>query len=189
MFTENEKKEKLLALLQEVVKQDQSLRAQFQMGEKFRFIRDRLHALQVSIEEHLAASEKKQEDEIPTLAEDETYIYVYLFNAHGLNLQSWLKMVNASVFYDHSVNRPIYHDKALIETYIKSKTNRAQHGYLTIIVKKTDIVQAEFAKDSMGQALIRVKEGSLKAERLVTFTHNEHDFKLNEAGELVKISL
>jgi hypothetical protein len=185
----NDLKEKLMTLIREAVAGDKKLREEYQMGDKFRFIADRLAALSMRVEENIAALQKKAEKITgETLVEDETLVYVYLYNTHGLSLQSWLKMLNPSVFYEYSVNRPVYAEKKDIEAYIRTKVNKTHHGYLTVIVKKTEILPAgaELQKDTLGNPLIKVREGSLKAEKLISFSHNGHDYRLTESGELVK---
>ena len=186
---DNEKKDKLLKLVRDAVQSDVSLRQQFQVGEKFRFIRDRLNALLARVEESFSEMKKEEESHIKIVAEDEVLLYVYLFNAQGLTLSTWNKMVNASVFYEYSVNRPIYQDKHDIEAIIRSKAVKAQHGYLTIAVKRDNILKVpaeEIAKDPNGVALVKVKEGSLLFPRLIAFTHLEKEYIVNESGTLIK---
>jgi len=184
-----EQKQKLLQLVKEAVRQDGELRATHQVGDKFRFIRDRLNALSTHLEEHLSELTKKKEKKQDILSENEMLVYVYLFNAQGIVLQTWQKMLNPSVFYDHSVNRPIYIDKAHIEAFIRSKTNRVQHGYLTIAMSKEAVIKSsasELLKDALGHQLIKIKEGSLQFKRLIEFTHNGHTYFVGEAGTLTK---
>lgn len=188
MSDNKEKIEKLLQLMHEAVQRDAELRGQFNVGDKFRFIRDRLVALVARIEENLATLQQETEKKKDTLAEDEALIFVHLFNAHGLTVQSWQKMVHPSVFYEYSVNRPIYSEKMHIESFIRGKPNKVQHAFITIAVKKHDIMSAvaEAMKDPIGHPLIKVKEGSLKPNRLLLFTHNDLDYVVNENGMLVK---
>lgn len=184
-----EQKEKILQLIQEAVKQDNDLRAQFKVGEKFRFIRDRLNALLSRVEENLTTLQKESEQKLTQLQEDEALVYVYLFNAQGLVLKTWQKMVAPSVFYEYSINRPIYADKTAIESYIRSKSNKVQHGYLTVAVKKENILalpeSASSSKDTLGHPVIKVKEGSLHFDKLFSFTHNNIEYMLSD-GELIK---
>lgn len=184
-----EKKTKLLNLMQEALQHDQALREQLQMGDKFRFIRDRLSALMVRAEEHLKVNETEEEQVAAGAVQDEELVYVHLFNAQGMDLKTWQKMLSPSVFYEYSVNRPIYRDKSHIDAFIRSKPNKAQHGYLTVAVKKEKIitdVKGEPAKDPIGHPLIKVKEGSLEVKRLINFMHNEHEYVLNADGVMVK---
>lgn len=180
-----EQKERLLKLVHEAVSRDESLREKFQIGKKFRFIHDRLLLLKSSIEENLHAQEKKAETRKDKIAENETLVYVYLYNVQGLVLKTWLKMLNPSVFYEYSVNRPIYAERGLVEGFIRGRTNKVQHAYLMIAVKKEDIIShGESRQDAVGQPLIKVKEGSLRIERLIAFTHNGIHYTLNDAGQL-----
>lgn len=185
-----DQKEKILQLMQEAVKQDSDLRDQYKIGDKFRFIRDRLSALMARVDENLTAIKKATEQKTNALSEDEVLVYVYLFNAQGLVLKTWQKMVSPSVLYEYSVNRPVYADKALIESVIRSKSNKAQHGYLTIAIKKDDITKPPEGvelKDALGNPVIKVKEGSLRFEKLFSFTHNNIEYiSKGETGELVK---
>lgn len=185
-----ELKEKLLRLINEAVNQDSKLRADLKIGDKFKFIRDRLLALQQHVAETMQTIKVETEENKDALAEDEQLVYVYLFNAHGIDLQSWVKMVHPSVYYEHSVNRPIYSEKSHIEAVIRNKTNRIQHGYLTIVIKKNFILKKgdEAAKDNLGHPLLKIKEGSLKPERLISLTHNGHTYVVNETGGLEKVS-
>lgn len=184
-----EQKDKILQLIREAVKKDNELRSQFQIGEKFRFIRDRLNALLNRVEENLTALQKETEQKSTQLQDDEALVYVYLFNAQGLILKTWQKMVNSSFFYEYSINRPIYADKAAIESYIRSKASKVQHGYLTVAVKKENILTgpetASSSKDALGNLVIKVKEGALHFDKLFSFTHNNIDYVSNE-GELIK---
>lgn len=184
----NEQKNKLLAIVLAAVKQDNELREKYQIGDKFRFIRDRLQALQTRVTESISAmqEEEKQKNE-SQIQPDETLIYVYIYNAQGLNFQTWHKLLNPAVFYEYSVNRPIYAEKSFVDTFVRSKPNQAQHGYLTIAIKKENILpEKEILTDSMGNSLIKVKEGSLHFEKLICFTQNGSDYVLQEDGELTK---
>lgn len=181
------KKETLLQLLRDAVQQDSELRTNYQVGEKFRFIRDRLNALLVYLEEHVAESHKMKEEKQDVIMEHEMLIYVYLYNAQGIVLQTWQKMLNPSVFYEHSVNRPIYTDKAHIDAFIRSKPNRVQHGYITIAMPKESVLKtAEPLKDTIGHPVIKIKEGTLQFNRLIAFTHNGHDYTVSATGALIK---
>ncbi len=188
MPTIQEQKAKLLQLVQRAIEQDNVLREKYQIGEKFRFIRDRLSALQSHMAESLVEVGKDTEPKVAEICEDEMVVYVYLYNAQGVNFATWHKMVHPSVLYEYSVNRPIYVDKAQIDAAIRAKAERQQHGYLTIVVKKTDILPTvgEGAKDPYGAPLVKVREGALHFKRLISFTHHSHEYILKESGEIVR---
>lgn len=186
MANDNKDQKELLNLIQNAIKQDQELREKFAIGEKFRFIRDRLHALQSSMEENLLALQQEETKKTNVATEDEVIVYVYLYNAQGMIFQTWQKMVSASVFYEYSINRPIYTDKANIEAFIRSKQNRQQHAYLTIAVKKPYILPNVNVTDPLGHPLVKVKEGSLMFDRLIDFHYNGHDYTVDANGILIK---
>lgn len=184
-----ELKEKLLQILNKAVAQDAELRQSLQIGDKFRFIRERLGALKSDVESVMETIKLVDEGNKQVVNDDEQLVYVYLFNAHGIDVQTWLKMLHPSVYYEYSVNRPIYGDKAHVESLIRSKAKRVQHGYMAVAVKKTAIVSTPetAVKDSIDNPLVKIKEGSLKPERLISFSHNGIDYFLNENGKLEKI--
>ncbi len=180
--------EKILQLVQSAIQQDQELREKYKIGDKFRFIRDRLIALQSRIEEQINAMQKETEKKTDLITEDEVMVYVHLFNAQGLVFQTWQKMISPSVFYEYSVNRPVYAEKSLVESFIRSRPNKVQHGFIGVIIKKQDILSipdAEMTKDAVGNPLIKIREGSLLFNRFSSFVHNGHEYVLNEE-KLVK---
>ncbi|MBX3709864.1 MAG: type IVB secretion system protein IcmQ [Gammaproteobacteria bacterium] len=187
---EKEQKERILQLVLDAIQRDKELRDQYQVADKFRFISDRLKAMQLRVEESLSTTQKEIEEKTSYLAEDEVWVYVYIYNAQGLVLQTWQKMLAPSVFYEYSVNRPVYADKTSIEAFVRSRPNKAQHGYLTIAIKKQDILPvppgAESLKDQVGNPLVKIREGSLFFKKLVTFTHQSHEYVVNEAGQMIK---
>lgn len=189
MSKHHEQKERLRQLMQDMLAQDKTLRDKHQIGEKFRFVRDRLNALATRIEESLGVVEEDNEASDTLLTEEDIVVYVYLYNAQGLVLKTWQKMLNPAVFYEYSVNRPIYTDKSQVDAFIRSKPNKVQHGYLAVIIKKQDVISGEGvegSKDAIGNPLIKVKEGSLRFDRLLSFTQNGNEYTVKENGEFEK---
>jgi hypothetical protein len=186
---DTDENERLLDLIHAAIAHDKELREKYQVGDKFRFISDRLNALLSHVEENIQALRKKSEVKVDTLSEDEVLVYIYLYNAQGLVLQTWQKMLGPGVFYEYSVNRPIYAEKSEIEAIVRAKTNKNQHGYITIAINKSDILPPPPGtgppKDSLGNPLIKVREGSLHFDKMVSFTHNNIDYKLVD-NQIVK---
>lgn len=181
--------EKLIQLIRDTIQHDVDLRTKYGVAEKFRFVRDRLNGLLTHLEEQ--AKKLHAEENSISRAEDsadKTLAYVYLYNAQGTVLRTWLTLLTPRVFYEYSVNRPIYSDKNHIESFIRSKANKQQHGYLTIRINQTDIVSLPDSapKDVMGHPIVKIREGCLHFENLIVFTHNGQDYKLSPQGELVK---
>jgi hypothetical protein len=180
--------EKLRLIMRDIVHEEQVLREKYQIGDRFRFIRDKLASLQERVSSELQDIALKIEVVTSELASDEMLVYVYLFNTQGLSLPTWQKLLHPSVFYEYSVNRPIYQDKNQIESFIRSRTNKVQHGYLTIAIKKDALSMSSVgvAQDANGNPLCKIKEGALKFERLLGFRHNDQDYKVKEDGKMVK---
>jgi len=186
--SDKEREQKLLTLLQSAIEQDKLLRDKYKVGDKFRFIRDRLQALCGQLEEKIKTTEQAVKKAEKKTA-DEILVYVYLYNSQGVLFPTWQKMITVGVLYEYSVNRPIYSDKSMIESYIRSKTNKTQHAYLTVAIKPTDIISlanVEVTKDAIGAPLVKVREGSILINKLVLFTHNDHEYNISESGALTK---
>ena len=154
------------------------------------FIRDKLAALQASVAESVNEMQLAESAGPDALSPEEMLVYVYIFNAQGQSPASWQKLLHQSVFYEYSVNRPIYTDRSHVESFIRVKPNKMQHGYLTIAIKSADmlpaLVDSPIAKDINGNPVIKIKEGSLKFNRVISFSYNEHEYKVKESGEMVK---
>ena len=191
MPQDNEKEDliKLIGLIQEAIQRDEQLRQTHQIGEKFRFVRDRLQAVLETVQKETVTHEKKIKPAQEIKAEeDEALVYVHLYNAQGLVVRTWQSMITPKAFFDFSVNRPIYEKKNHVEDFIRSKTKKEQHGYLTVAMKKDRIlpIHEEGIKDPLGNPLIKIKEGSLRFERTAAFVHNGIMYQFNEEGELIK---
>lgn len=177
--------EKILGLVREAIRHDEELRNKHTVGDKFRFVRDRLHAVLTQLEAEIHAKKVKMTTKAERAA-DETLIYVYLYNAEGVVLRNWRNMLTPKLFYEYSVNRPIYAEKQQVESLVKRKTNKAQHAYITVAIKKVDVIGESPSKDAVGNPVLRVKEGSLRFENLIEFTHNGIEYVLSSDGEFKK---
>jgi hypothetical protein len=170
--------QKVLSLVRDAVRYDQQLRTKYDIGHKFRFISERLTSLLSSVEESMPKASAEETEQARELLSDEILVYVHLFNVHGLQMATWNNMLTPHVFYEYSVNRPIYTEQNLVESLVKNKANKMQHGYLIVPIKRSDIVSSDGLKDSLGHPVVRIKEGSLKFERLVSFVHNGQEYFL-----------
>lgn len=181
-------REKLHHIVREMAQRDKDLREKYEVGDKFKFIRDRINALLSRVEDYLSSLEIEQKQESVSLSPDEVLVYVYLYNAQGSLFKTWQNMVSASVFYEYSVNRPIYTEKSHLEAYIRSKTNKNQHAYLVVAIKQSQIMTSkpgQELKDTLGNPVVKVKEGSLHFDKLVAFIHQEQHYVV-KGSELVR---
>jgi hypothetical protein len=185
---EKEQKNKLITLVRKACERDKELREKYGIGDKFRFVRDRLTALLEQLEKHVeAVAQKEKKSEATPTQDHELLVYVYLYNSQGAAIQTWVNMLSPKLFYEYSVNRPIYTEKVQIESLIRGKSNPVQHGYLSVAINPKDLVQSENpTKDVNGNPIAKVKEGGLRFERFLTLTHGENNYTLSEQGMLVK---
>jgi hypothetical protein len=186
---DTEEKLKLIEFVRDAIRQDNELREKNQIENKFRFVRDRLGSLLDTLEKSLPATAFSDNQNTKTAGEDEILVYVYLYNAQGLQFRSWQNLVNPKVFYEYSVNRPIYGEKNHIDSLLRSKTNKAQHAYLTVAVKRENVLvsaEASTQQDVAGNPQIKVKEGSLRFDKVMNFTHQDQEYSVEETGEIVK---
>lgn len=194
MQSDHEKQSELqlINIIRDAIKTDEALREKYQVENKFRFVRDRLHALLTNLETELQAHQSQTKTIAMRQAEaDEVLVYVYLYNAQGTALQNWQSMLNPKFFYEYGFNRPIYSQKEHVDALVKSKSNKLQHAYLTVAVKKDHIISLDAdtaGKDSLNNPLIKIKEGGLRFEKLICFTHNNIDYLLDPEQGLVKKS-
>lgn len=179
------KLQQLLAIAKEALDADTQLREDHKVGDKFKFVRDRLQLVVKTLEDQLAVLEVTKESKSDIVHADEVVVYVHLFNVHGINFATWQKMISPSVFYEYSVNRPIYAEQAHVEAIIRNKAQKHQHGYLAVAIKK-ELMFGESGQDALGQPLVKIREGALKIERLIAFHHNNHEYEVDAAGVVVK---
>lgn len=186
-MSDTEQKRKLTELIRDAVAQDKLLREKYQIGDKFRFVRDRLVALLDQLEKQAEQNAQAEKDAEFAVTEHEVLVYIYLYNSQGASLPTWLNMLTPKLFYEYSVNRPIYLEKAPVEALIRSKPKPLQHAFLTVAINQKDIIQNDsIPKDVLGNVVVKVKEGSLRFERLLSITHNDQDYGLSNHGTLVK---
>jgi hypothetical protein len=184
-----EKQANLLQSLRDLSQLDHELRIKYEVAEKFRFIKERLQKLIDQTDHYLQVIEVKEQKIEFSKNADEVLVYVYLYNSKGLLLRNWSPLIGDKVFYEHSVNRPIYAHQAHLDELIRTKKIPQQHGYLTIAVKMEDIQplgEGVELQDSLGNPMIKVKEGALRVDKMQSLTHNLHEYILAPDGELIK---
>jgi len=193
MDKKNDPQSKLIQVVRDAIQRDQEFREKYQVGEKFRFIRDRLHALLKRLEEDISntpavlkitSDEKNNEKN-----EEEIIVYVYLFNAQGITLRSWQSMLTPNLLYEYNINRPIYVEKAHVEALLRSKSNKVQHAYFSIAIHRNNVLHSAeqgLLKDSLGNPVVKIKEKTLHFNKFHSLFHNDQEYVLNEEKELIK---
>ncbi|MBU0456267.1 MAG: type IVB secretion system protein IcmQ [Pseudomonadota bacterium] len=175
-------------ILKDILEQETLLRAECEIGSRFNVVVSQLHAM---FDQYLQEIEVLQmsSDARPAEASEnkKTFVYVYLFNAQGAQLQTWQKLLRPSALFEHSVNRPIYASREQIESLIKAKPIQTQHGYIEIAVDPDDLMEtSETATlhDQHGYPLLRLRQGALKKENIEGFYSNGKFYTITEQGIL-----
>lgn len=180
-------REKLIALLKTAIEKDNEEREKNGIGEKFKFVRDKLSAQLQSADQSVSAMQQGDIEGLSeAVAEDETVVYVHLFNSQGIQLDAWKHMVKPDVMYEYTVNRPIYGEQMHIESFISGRPNREQHAYLAVAVKKDAVIKGgEEKMDPVGKPLVRLKEGALKHNRIQAFVHQEKQYNVTDQSKII----
>jgi hypothetical protein len=179
-----------------LAEKETQLRTQYEIGDRYRVIRDKISVLVHTIEEFAANhSVSLQSDELIkdsltseslSLAEGECWVYVYLYNAKGAELALWFSMLSDAALEDYTFNRPIYREESQVQAFIRSRPSDNEYAYLTLKIKETDVIDPESpTKDSLGVALMSLTERSLLLANAFSFVHKGKTYYFNkESGEL-----
>ena len=186
LLSDEDSHNKVLELIQKTIEQEIALREKYEVGDKFRFVRERLKQIQTQLESELHIVQKEEKSPHKKLEPGEVPVYVYLYNAKGLQLSTWINLLTPKVFYEYSINRPIYTELSYIHALLKTKTNKQQHAYLTVAMKPEDILPST-QKDMNDNPIVKVRENSLRFDRFISFTHMGQSYFLTQENELQKI--
>lgn len=173
---DKERARELYRDVETLVNEEKKLRKKLGIGDRYKAVSSRLEALLQYV--HQAVSPPKQEVTLdrasPALADGQQYVFIHLFNAKGKILSRWEMMLSPRNLFEYSVNRPIYEEQKQVEAYIRSRPNDDEHAFLVMKVAQTDILRGVASAnnvDSLGQPLLKLKEGALKEQDLVYFFH------------------
>lgn len=187
----DEKKEKrqLYEDVKTLVEEEKLLRKQFEIGDQYRAIPSRLEALLNYVKQETEITEEKEitQRAIPILTDSQQYVYVYLYNVNGRILSRWEAMLSPRNLFEYSVNRPIYATQKQVEAYIRSRPNDDEHAFLQMKIEKSDVLpvtEENNRQDSLGESLLKLKEGALREDGLVYFFHRENRYIFSQ-GHLV----
>ncbi|OGT48791.1 MAG: Dot/Icm secretion system protein IcmQ [Gammaproteobacteria bacterium RIFCSPHIGHO2_12_FULL_38_11] len=129
----------------------------------------------------------EQSASIQTLSEDETTVYISLFQSDGYNINKWAMQLRSLDRY--IVGRPVYQNEADIEKRIRLRAaGSGNEAYVVVIVKKNDIqsnVNAAPLKDQFDHSLLLLKEAALKRGQIIAFVHQGARYHFVD-GQLVK---
>lgn len=113
-------------------------------------------------------------------------IYVSIYSSGGNDMSSWERIINN--LPRQMISRPIYADEEQVKHAIRQKEHPEKEGYVAIFVSPDSLLQLAADKmpvDKFGQALLALKDRSLKVENISRFVHQKGVFKF-ERGHLLK---
>jgi hypothetical protein len=182
---------KLIQAIRDLIKREAEIREECGVGENLRVVRNTLNALLKNLEDHTDLIIVSDEPANPAggadikVGEKQALVYLYLFNAKGLQLAPWGTMLAERLLYEYSVNRPVYAEKKQVTAFIGSKPHPGRHAFLTFKIAEDCIVSGSKSNsDSIGQPLLNLKEGAFCFDNLVEFTLQGRNYAYTK-GRLV----
>lgn len=113
-------------------------------------------------------------------------IYVSLYSADGINMQSWEKIITN--LPRQMISRPIYADETDIKAILKTKEQKQNEAYVAIYINQADILPLSPDRapvDKLGKALLSLKHKSLNLDNISRFVHLTNVYRFDK-GKLVK---
>jgi len=178
-------------ILKKLIDSETKYRTDNDIGVRFNVLKTQLDSIKEKIAKEVGVQKKPESTQNVEMSKDETLVYVYLFNATGDKLASWQKLLTPSALFEHSVNRPVYANKADLQKMLRGKTNLALHGYLEITINKSDIMMTSSRNqlhDILNSPLLRLKQGALKQENIRCLFHNEKQYRIGKNNSLELIN-
>jgi len=106
------------------------------------------------------------------IGEDETILYVSLFQSQGMDLRRWELQLSSIDRY--LLGRPIYFEKEDVERAIRIKAIQTAEAYCALAVKKEWILNDALRPprlDRNGRPLVNIKPGKICADHIREFVH------------------
>ena len=152
-----------------------------------------LAAIKAEAQAELEKLEAKAENityQVTPPAENETEVYISLFQSEGYNINKWAMQLRSLERY--IVGRPIYQNVTDVEKRIRLRAAAGSNeAYVAVIIKKADIEAADPfvppVKDQYGHALLTLKETALRNGRIIAFHHQGIRYHFVD-GQLIKDS-
>jgi len=115
-------------------------------------------------------------------------IFIALYSLDGSNLQTWERIVVN--LRKQMISRPIYSNENDIKSWIKTKDNKINEGYLSIYVSQTDLLAIAEDKapiDKLGKKLLVLKDNTINLDNIHHFVHESGTYRYAH-GRLVKVN-
>lgn len=107
-------------------------------------------------------------------------VYISLYQSDPLNLTKWENTLKS--IREYTITRPVYAQQDHVEEAIRSKQGAINEGFVTVYIKKEDIIPAYVGKkveDRWGHELLTIRDGSLLPSNILEFVHQgkKYEFK------------
>jgi intracellular multiplication protein IcmQ len=112
-------------------------------------------------------------------ANNETMVYILLYQSQGNDMQKWQDVITSLVRY--SVGRPIFKDEADAKAACQLNTRNPNNAYAVVKISADAIIpesveQARFDRD--GRRLIKLREGAIALHNIVYLVHISGQYRL-----------
>lgn len=113
-------------------------------------------------------------------------VFISLYSADGLNIQSWERIV--ANLPNQIISRPIYADEEDIKAVLRIKEHKQNEAYVAIYINQSDIISLSSDKasvDKLGKSLLALKTKIIKLDNISRFVHMSGVYRLKH-NRLVK---
>ena len=110
----------------------------------------------------------------PTVTEDQTAVYVLVFQSQGYDLDKWAHLLRSLGCY--VLGRPIYENEADVQAVIRGRNTQNQEGYVKVAVARSAIVAGESLSkrtDRSGNKLLSLPAGAVSAKNILGFVQGK----------------
>jgi intracellular multiplication protein IcmQ len=155
------------------------------MGEKLKQIeKEFLEEIAAQIPAEHFHQEEKTEKTVPSGTQE---VYVTLYQMDGNNMARWALTLGAIAI--QGISRPIYENENDALNMIHHREAQEKEGYAVVQVPAVAIVKpATTHQDKLGQKLLHVKPGALKADNITRFVHISGQYAWQK-NQLVKMDM
>lgn len=136
-----------------------------------------LQAQAKALYETLTDGTGKVNGEQKRLKANETTCFISLYQHRGNDLKQWALQVMSIEKY--MMGRPIYRHEADVQKVLRLKMSQAQEAYAVVAIDHNHLLdQGVKRQDRMGNDLVTLPMGSVKAENILEFVHVGRRYRL-----------
>lgn len=154
------------------------------IGKNLRDIRDK-YASQINLESDSAQNITNFIHNAP-IKTGYQEVFIALYSSDGNNLLSWERLLAS--LPKQIISRPIYVNEADIIDVLRTKENKINEGYVSVLISENDILKTSADKtpvDKLGKPLLSLKNASVNLDNIKTFVHQFGTFSYSH-GKLIK---